>query len=56
MDVVITGDDLGTQDSTLMAPAAYRRLIKPHEAEVLAAIKENTGRRCSSIPAATCTR
>jgi len=42
VDVVITGDDLGTQDSTLMAPPVYRRLIKPHQAEVLAAIKENT--------------
>jgi uroporphyrinogen decarboxylase len=42
VDVVITGDDLGTQDSTLMSPSVYRRLIKPHQAEVLAAIKENT--------------
>lgn len=42
VDVVITGDDLGTQDSTLMAPAVYRRLIKPHQAEVLATIRENT--------------
>jgi uroporphyrinogen decarboxylase len=42
VDVVITGDDLGTQDSTLMAPSLYRRLIKPHEAEMLAAIRENT--------------
>jgi uroporphyrinogen decarboxylase len=42
VDVVITGDDLGTQDSTLMSPPDYRRLIKPHQAEVLAAIRENT--------------
>lgn len=42
VDVLVTGDDLGTQDSTLMSPATYRRLIKPHEAEVLAAIHETS--------------
>ncbi len=42
VDVAITGDDLGTQDSTFMAPALYRTLIKPHQAEMLAAIHENT--------------
>ena len=41
-DVVTTGDDLGTQNSLLMSPDVYRRLIKPHEAEVLAAIKANS--------------
>lgn len=34
-DVIVTGDDLGAQDTTLMSPAVYRRLIKPHEAELL---------------------
>ena len=42
VDVLVTGDDLGSQDSTLMAPADYRRLIKPHEAEFLAEIKKHT--------------
>ncbi len=41
-DVICTGDDLGSQDATLMSPQTYRRLIKPHEAEVLAAIHENS--------------
>jgi len=41
-DVICTGDDLGSQDATLMSPEAYRRLIKPHEAEVLAAIHANS--------------
>jgi len=41
-DVICMGDDLGSQDATLMSPAAYRRLIKPHEAELLAAIHENS--------------
>lgn len=42
IDVITTGDDLGTQDSTLMSPATYRRLIKPHQAEILATIKKHT--------------
>jgi uroporphyrinogen decarboxylase len=42
VDVFITGDDLGTQDSTLMSPQAYRRLVKPHEADLLAAVKRGT--------------
>lgn len=42
VDVLVTGDDLGTQESTLMAPADYRRLIKPHQAELLAEIKRHT--------------
>lgn len=42
VDVLVTGDDLGSQDATLMSPETYRRLIKPHEAEVLAAIHESS--------------
>ena len=42
IDVLVTGDDLGTQDSTLMSPQAYRRLVKPHEADLLAAVKRGT--------------
>jgi uroporphyrinogen decarboxylase len=42
VDIATTGDDLGTQDSTFMSPAVYRRLVKPREAEVIAAIKENS--------------
>lgn len=42
VDVLVTGDDLGTQEATLMAPADYRRLIKPHEAELLAEIRRHT--------------
>jgi uroporphyrinogen decarboxylase len=40
-DVLVTGDDLGMTDRLMMSPASYRRLIKPHHAELLAAIKEN---------------
>ncbi|MCU0961914.1 MAG: hypothetical protein MUF48_17605 [Pirellulaceae bacterium] len=42
IDVLVTGDDLGSQESTLMAPADYRRLIKPHESELLAEIRQHT--------------
>ena len=38
VDVFVTGDDLGSQDSTLLSPALYHELIKPQEAAVLAAI------------------
>ncbi len=42
VDVIVTGDDLGTTGGPMMSPRAYRRLIKPHEAELLAAIHEGT--------------
>jgi uroporphyrinogen decarboxylase len=42
VDVVVTGDDLGTQDSTLMSPAVYRALVKPEQEKMLAVIRQNT--------------
>ena len=42
IDVLVMGDDLGTQYSTLMSPATYRRMIKPYHAELIAAIKSRT--------------
>lgn len=42
IDMIVTGDDLGTQDSLLISPKMYRRLIKPIHAEWLAFIKERT--------------
>ena len=39
VDVFVTGDDLGMTAGPMMSPAAYRRLIKPHHAELLGAIK-----------------
>jgi uroporphyrinogen decarboxylase len=42
IDVVVTGDDLGMTAGPMMSPAAYRRLIKPHHAEFLGAIKKRT--------------
>jgi uroporphyrinogen decarboxylase len=40
VDVFITGDDLGMTAGPMMSPTAYRRLIKPHHAELLGAIKQ----------------
>jgi uroporphyrinogen decarboxylase len=42
VDVVVTGDDLATQAGPMMSPAMYRRLVKPHHANMFAAIRENT--------------
>jgi uroporphyrinogen decarboxylase len=42
IDVVITGDDLGSQNAPLISPKMYRRLVKPFHAEMLAAIKSRT--------------
>jgi uroporphyrinogen decarboxylase len=42
VDVFVTGDDLGMTAGPMMSPAAYRRLIKPHHADLLGAIKQRT--------------
>jgi len=45
IDVVITGDDLGSQNAPLISPAMYRQLIKPFHAELLSGIKQRTRAR-----------
>ena len=55
LDIVKVGDDLGTQDSLLMSPATYRRVLKPIHADYIAFIKARTPRRSSSTRAATST-
>lgn len=42
IDVIVTGDDLGSQNAPLISPAMYRRLVKPYHAELLGAIKQRT--------------
>jgi uroporphyrinogen decarboxylase len=42
LDVVVTGDDLGTTSGLMMSPKTYRTMIKPYHAELLAAIKRQT--------------
>lgn len=45
IDVVITGDDLGSQNAPLISPAMYSQLIKPFHAELLRGIKQRTRAR-----------
>jgi uroporphyrinogen decarboxylase len=40
VDVIVTGDDLGMTAGPMMSPVSYRRFIKPHQAELLGAIKQ----------------
>lgn len=42
IDVIVVGDDLGSQAAPLISPAMYRRLVKPYHAELLAAIRERS--------------
>ena len=42
IDVLVTGDDLGSQTSTLISPKMYRRLIKPFHVELMSEIKQRT--------------
>jgi uroporphyrinogen decarboxylase len=41
-DLFVVADDLGMTAGPMMSPASYRRLIKPHQAELYAAIKQHT--------------
>ncbi len=42
IDVAAVYDDLGMQDRPLVSPAMYRRMIKPHHARIVAAVRERT--------------
>ncbi len=42
LDMIVIGDDLGTQDGLLISPRMYRRLIKPIHADYIAFIKQHT--------------
>jgi len=42
IDVLVTGDDLGSQDAPLISPPMYRSVVKPYHAELMAAIKSRT--------------
>ena len=45
IDVLITGDDLGSQNAPLISTAMYRQLIKPYHCELMSAIKQRTKAR-----------
>jgi uroporphyrinogen decarboxylase len=42
VDMIKIGDDLGTEQSLLMSPAMYRRILKPIHADYIAFIKSRT--------------
>lgn len=42
VDIIKIGDDLGTQESLLMSPAMYRRILKPIHADYIEFIKQRT--------------
>jgi len=42
VDIIKIGDDLGTQESLLMSPDMYRRILKPVHADFIAFIRERT--------------
>ncbi len=42
IDMIKIGDDLGTQESLLISPRMYRRMLKPIHAEFIAYIKQRT--------------
>jgi uroporphyrinogen decarboxylase len=42
IDIILAGDDLGTQTGPTISPALYRRLVKPFHAELIAGIKQRT--------------
>lgn len=42
VDIIKIGDDLGTQQSLLMSPDMYRRVLKPIHADYIRFIKERT--------------
>jgi uroporphyrinogen decarboxylase len=42
VDIIKVGDDLGTQDSLMMSPEMYRRVLKPIHADYIRFIKERT--------------
>jgi uroporphyrinogen decarboxylase len=43
VDMIKIGDDLGTEQSLLMLPAMYRRILKPIHADYIAFIRQRTG-------------
>jgi uroporphyrinogen decarboxylase len=42
VDIIKIGDDLGTQESLLMSPGMYRRILKPIHADYIRFIRERT--------------
>ena len=45
VDIIAVGDDLGTQEATILSPTMYRRVIKPRQARVYRRIRERSTAR-----------
>ncbi len=45
IDVLVIGDDLGSQTAPLISPKMYRRQLKPYHAELISAIKSQSRAR-----------
>jgi len=45
IDVLVMGDDLGTQNAPVISPAMYRQLLKPYHAELIAASRARSRAR-----------
>ena len=45
LDIIKIGDDLGTQESLLISPRMYRRILKPIHTDFISFIKERTKAR-----------
>ena len=56
IDIIKIGDDLGTQQSLLMSPAMYRRMLKPIHADLSPRSADGRTQRSSSTPTATSSR
>jgi len=42
IDVLVTGDDLASQEAPLISPSMYREIVKPFHAELMSAVKKRT--------------
>ncbi len=42
VDIIQVGDDLGSQQATLISPAMYRRLFKPRHARIIRYVKDHS--------------
>lgn len=42
IDIIKIGDDLGTQESLMISPRMYRKMLKPLHAEMISMIKQKT--------------
>ena len=42
IDLIVMGDDMGTNSGPVMSPRTYREVLKPYHTEMISAVKQNT--------------